>query len=93
MRAQQNKVRRKIIKPWGRGQITIPEEFRRALGMDEDTLLSVTLTPEGTLEVAPVTVAEDWQGREYTVEEIREMLLADQLDAATANKVRRLLAS
>jgi AbrB family looped-hinge helix DNA binding protein len=46
---------RKLVKPLRHGQITIPKEFRDALGLTEDDLLSVTLE-NGKLEIEPVRV-------------------------------------
>jgi AbrB family looped-hinge helix DNA binding protein len=42
-----------IIRPLRRGQLTIPAEFRRQLGIAEDTLLQLTLR-EGKIEITPV---------------------------------------
>jgi len=44
---------RKLVKPLRHGQITIPKEFRDALRLTEDDLLSVTLE-DGKLEIEPV---------------------------------------
>ncbi len=46
---------RRLVKPLRHGQITIPKEFRDALGLTEDDLLSVTLE-DGKLEIEPVRV-------------------------------------
>ena len=43
----------RIIRPLRRGQITIPAEFRRRLGIDDDTLLQLTLQ-EGKIEITPM---------------------------------------
>jgi AbrB family looped-hinge helix DNA binding protein len=45
----------KVMRPLRRGQITIPAEFRRRLGIDDDTLLQLTLH-EGKIEITPVVV-------------------------------------
>ena len=42
-----------VVRPLRRGQITIPAEFRRRLGIGDDTLLQLTLR-EGKIEVTPV---------------------------------------
>jgi bifunctional DNA-binding transcriptional regulator/antitoxin component of YhaV-PrlF toxin-antitoxin module len=42
-----------IVRPLRRGQLTIPVEFRRRLGIDDDTLLQLTLL-EGKIEITPV---------------------------------------
>lgn len=43
----------KIVRSLRRGQITIPAEFRKELGIEEDTLLKLTLSGE-KLEITPV---------------------------------------
>ena len=45
------------------GQITIPIEFRRELGIEEDSLLQVTLTEPGTLTLSAVEARP--KGSEY----------------------------
>lgn len=47
----------KVVRARKKGQITIPEEFRRALGIGEDSLLRVSVR-EGELRIAPVEVRE-----------------------------------
>jgi AbrB family looped-hinge helix DNA binding protein len=44
-----------VVKPLRRGQITIPTEFRRQLGIGDDTLLQLTLR-QGKIEITPVVV-------------------------------------
>ncbi len=43
----------RVVRPLRRGQLTIPAEFRRRLGIDDDTLLQLTLQ-EGKIEITPV---------------------------------------
>ena len=43
----------RIVRLLRRGQITIPAEFRRRLGIDDDTLLQLTLR-EDRIEILPV---------------------------------------
>ena len=43
----------KLVRPLRGGQVTIPVEFRRSLGIDKDTMLSMTLT-DGELVVRPI---------------------------------------
>ena len=43
-----------IVRPLRHGQITIPAEFRRRLGISDDTLLQLTLH-EGKIEITPMT--------------------------------------
>ena len=51
----------KIVRPLRSGQITIPIEFRRQLGIGDDTLLQMTLD-QGELRVKPVKVAAETKG-------------------------------
>ncbi len=55
---------RKIIRGLRSGQITIPAEFRKALGIEEESYLEVTLC-EGEVRIKPVRVTaqprdSDW---------------------------------
>jgi AbrB family looped-hinge helix DNA binding protein len=61
---------RKLVKPLRHGQITIPKEFRDALGLTDDDLLSVTLE-NGKLEIEPVRVQ---MGNPYWAKELYELL-------------------
>jgi bifunctional DNA-binding transcriptional regulator/antitoxin component of YhaV-PrlF toxin-antitoxin module len=45
----------KVVRPVRRGQVTLPAEFRRRLGIDDDTLLQMTLQ-EGKIEIVPMVV-------------------------------------
>ncbi len=85
----QAKPRRKVIKALAKGQITIPNEFREALGIDAETLLSITLV-EDHLEVTPLRPGEDAL-RHYTEEDIARFLEEDKLDEETAQRVRELV--
>jgi AbrB family looped-hinge helix DNA binding protein len=55
MALPQQKRMTRIIKPLRGGQITIPVEFRRELGITEDSTLQVTLS-EGALHLKPVRI-------------------------------------
>jgi AbrB family looped-hinge helix DNA binding protein len=46
----------KIVRQLRHGQITIPKEMREALDLQDDDLLSITLS-DGRLEIEPVRVA------------------------------------
>ena len=81
--------RRKVIKVLAKGQITIPAEFREALGIDAETLLSITLV-EDHMEVTPLGQGEDAL-RRYTEDDISRFLEADKLDEETAQRVRELV--
>ena len=88
----------KIVRALRGGQITIPARFRKTLGIEEETLLRVTLC-DGELRIRPVEVTDAEKGSpwlrelyEYYApvrEEIRargisqEELFAD-IDAAIA---------
>lgn len=81
----------RLIRPLPKGQITIPIDFRRKLGIGEDTILRGTLK-KGKIELSPIQPVEDRkQLREYSDSQIRQFLKDDRIDSRTANKVRRLL--
>jgi AbrB family looped-hinge helix DNA binding protein len=85
----QTKQRRKVIKALAKGQVTIPSEFREALGIDAETLLSVSLVGDH-LEISPLRPGEEVL-RHYTEEDITRFLEEDKLDQETARRVRDLL--
>lgn len=62
---------RKLVKALRHGQITIPKEFRDALGLTEDDLLSVTLE-DGKLEIEPVRIG-DRAGNPHWARELYEL--------------------
>ena len=80
------------VKPLAKGQITIPARFRRALGIDADTYLRITLE-EQRLVLTPVRVvdADETLGRDYTRNELEAFFAEDKLDAETVAKVKRFL--
>ncbi len=80
--------RRKVIKALAKGQITIPTEFREALGIDAETLLSISLVGDH-LELVPLRPGEEL--RRYTDEDISRFLEEDKLDLETAQRIRDLL--
>ena len=84
----QARQRRKVIKALAKGQITIPTEFREALGIDAETLLSISLVGDH-LELVPLRPGEEM--RRYTDEDISRFLEEDKLDLETAQRVRDLL--
>jgi AbrB family looped-hinge helix DNA binding protein len=61
------KVMRKIVKQLRHGQVTIPKEFREALGLTDEDMLAITLS-EGKLEVEPVRVAPKAKGSPWARE-------------------------
>lgn len=65
---QQKKQRMtRIVRPLRGGQITIPAEFRRELGITEESMLQVTLS-EGQLHLKPVRLTESGEGSPYLKE-------------------------
>ncbi len=90
---KQEKLMTKIVKPLSRGQITIPVEFRKKLGIDNNTILSLALKGK-KIEITPVIVREvdEEELREYTDKEISQFLKDDKIDQETARTVKRLLA-
>jgi bifunctional DNA-binding transcriptional regulator/antitoxin component of YhaV-PrlF toxin-antitoxin module len=85
----QAKSRRKVVKTLAKGQITIPREFREALSIDSETLLSITLSGDH-LEIAPLHQGLD-NIRRYTDEEVSRFMEEDKIDRKTADKVRAML--
>ena len=85
----QAKLRRKVVKALAKGQITIPSEFREALGIEAETLLSISLVDDH-LEVTPLRQGEDVL-RRYAEKDISRFLEEDKLDEETARRVRELL--
>jgi AbrB family looped-hinge helix DNA binding protein len=52
-----NESTSRIVRPLRSGQVTIPAEFRKRLGITEDSLLQLTLA-EGELRLRPVRVQD-----------------------------------
>ena len=85
----QTTARRKVVKTLAKGQVTIPSEFRQALGIEAETLLSVSLVGDH-LEIATLRQSEEAL-RRYTEEDIACFLKEDKLDQETAQRIRALL--
>jgi AbrB family looped-hinge helix DNA binding protein len=58
---------RKLVKQLRHGQITIPKEFRDALGIEETDMLSISLE-KGKLEVEPVRMEPKAKGSPWAKE-------------------------
>ena len=58
---------KKLVKQLRHGQITIPKEFREALGLEETDMLSISLV-EGKLEIEPVRVEPKPKGSPWAKE-------------------------
>ena len=80
----------RFVKPYARGQITIPAEFREKLGIDEDSILQLELKGS-KIEITPLRLVEDSLLREFDTSEIESFLAEDKIDIDTANRVRDLL--
>jgi predicted nucleic acid-binding protein/bifunctional DNA-binding transcriptional regulator/antitoxin component of YhaV-PrlF toxin-antitoxin module len=85
----QEKLRRKVIKTLAKGQVTIPREFREALEINPDTLLSIAIVGDH-LEIMPLRQGQE-DLRRYPQEEITRFLEEDKIDRQTADKVRKLI--
>ena len=90
---EQEKLMAKIVKPLSRGQITIPIEFRKKLGINKNTILNIVLRGK-KIEITPAIVREVGEEElgEYTDKEISQFLQDDKIDQETARTVKRLLA-
>ena len=73
----------RIVRPLRRGQLTIPAEFRRRLGIDDDTLLQLTLH-EDKIEIVPVVTAPA-VGKCWA-KELYEMFAPVRADAQAMNE-------
>ena len=81
----------RVVQLPARGQITIPTEFRRRLGLEDGALLRMRLVGD-KIEIEPLAMTEEGL-RLYTDEELRQFQAEDKLDAESATTVRRLLAA
>ena len=90
--AEREKLITKLVRPLSRGQITIPIEFRKKLGIDTNTILNLVLKGN-KIEITPAMVREvgEEEPREYTDKEISQFLQDDKIDRKTARTVKRLL--
>lgn len=66
-----------IIKPLSKGQITIPAQFRKQLGIDESSFLDVTIR-DGDLIIRPIKSIPAKYLRSFTKEEVRGFLDLDR---------------
>lgn len=81
----------RLVKPYAKGQITIPADFRKRLGIDENTLLRLKIKGS-KIEITPLKVVDEGRLlREYDAGEINAFLEEDKIDERTAAKVRELL--
>lgn len=80
----------RVIQMPSRGQITLPTDFRRKLGLTEGSLLQISLVGD-RIEIRPAPTTEV-KLREYTEAEISQFLADDRIDEQTAVAVKRMLA-
>ena len=78
-----------MVKALAKGQMTIPSEFREILGVEAETLLSISLVGDH-LEITPLAQNGDALKR-YTEEDITRFLAEDKLDPGIARRVREVL--
>lgn len=57
----------RLVRPLRGGQITIPAEFRKKMGITDETMLQMSLH-DGELHMKPVQVAEPVQGSPWLKE-------------------------
>ena len=81
----------RVVQLPARGQITIPTEFRRRLGLEDGALLRMRLVGD-KIEIEPLAMTEAGL-RLYTDEELRQFQAEDKIDAESVTAVRRLLAA
>ncbi len=73
-----------IVQPLRSGQITIPAEFRKQLGITEESLLKLTLEG-GTLRIIPLDVREKGAGARWA-KELYDLFAPVRDEASLANE-------
>lgn len=82
-----------IVKPLPKGQITIPAELRKQIGMSESTVFKVVVQGSG-LYLEPVHLG--WEQkflREYSPEYVKELAKDDKIDKKTLEAVEHYFKS
>ena len=74
----------RIVRPLRSGQITIPAEFRKRLGITEDSVLQMILE-EGQLRIVPVRVTEDAAGSPW-LKELYDVFTSVRAEAASMSE-------
>jgi len=80
----------KIVRSLRGGQVTIPAAFRKQLGIDEDTMLRMTLV-DGELHITPLNLSEPTTGSPWLRELyeyfalVREEILARGISEEEVN--------
>jgi AbrB family looped-hinge helix DNA binding protein len=88
----------RIVRPLRGGQVTIPAEFRRKLGIGPDSLLEISLV-DGELRIKPVSVATTVGGSPW-VKELYDLFApvraemakyaSEEIDAAIDEAIREV---
>jgi AbrB family looped-hinge helix DNA binding protein len=81
----------RVVQFPARGQITIPTEFRRRLGLEDGALLRMRMVGD-KIEIEPLTMTEAGP-RLDTDEELRQFQAEDRTDADSSAAIRGLLAT
>lgn len=96
--AATTKSKGKIVRTQAKGMITIPSEFRSALGIDENSLLQASLVKNGVLFVKIKFESTPSKSKKqetpyqlYSDAQIKEWLLKDKIAPATAARLKKLL--
>lgn len=85
------RIRRQYVQPSPRGQITLPIAVRRALAIDPETLLDVSVDRDRVI-LSPIRSTASSRGyRVYSDIETDEFLENDQISNADRRFVDRLL--
>lgn len=77
-----------LIKLGKKGQVSIPKSILKKLGIKGDVVLLVETTGDGAILLRPAGV---YPIELYSDERIREFDQTDQMDAATAARLARLI--
>ena len=86
----------RVVRSLRHGQVTIPADFRKELGIESESLLQLTLD-QGELRIRPVQVAEPTKGTPWLAEayeafaEVRKHLerySGEEIDAAIDEAVK-----
>jgi AbrB family looped-hinge helix DNA binding protein len=62
----------KLVRPLRSGQITIPAEIRKELGIEDDTLLQLSIT-QGELRIKPVDISQRVEGSAWLQELYKQL--------------------
>lgn len=77
----------KVVKTQSKGMVTIPIEYRKNLGVNENTLFEVKLVVNGIL----FTKVNMWNENEiYSDKQIQKWIKEDKLDVNTIKKLKKI---